>query len=246
MKDILPELIGFLAITARATVLLSAAPLLSMQSIPMRVRLAIALSVSFIVLVGDHGPLPVVDGFDDLVGLVISESLIGIAVGLIARVTFEALSSAAQLVGLSAGLGYGSMVDPFYGGQSTALSQLLTILAGMMALEMNLHGDIILWLVDSYRRWPPGTPASPEVFGEAVIAQTLHSFLLSVRLAIPLAIVGVVGSVLLGVAGRVVPRLGLQNIGFAVSLLAGLWALAEVAPNMATITVNAVAEVIHA
>ena len=245
MKDLVPELIAFLAITARATVLLSAAPLLSMQSIPMRVRLAVALSVSFIVLASDHGPLPAVTGLDDLVGLMISESLIGVAVGLVARVTFEALSSAAQLVGLSTGLGYGSMVDPFYGGQSTALSQLLTILAGMMALEMNLHGDIILWLVDSYRRWPPGTPASPEVFGQAVIEQTLTSFLLSVRLAIPLAVVGVVGSVLIGVAGRVVPRLGLQNVGFAVSLLGGLWALSEAAPSMASITVNAVAEVIH-
>lgn len=245
MKDVLPELIAFLAITARATVLLSAAPLLSMPSIPTRVRLAVALAVSFIVLAGDHGPLPVVEGLDDLVTLVISESLIGIAVGLVARVTFEALSSSAQLVGLSMGLGYGSMIDPFYGGQSTALSQLLTILAGMIALEMNVHDDIILWLVDSYRRWPPGTPASPAVFGQAIIEQTLTSFLLSVRLAIPLAIVGVVGSVLLGVAGRVVPRLGLQNVGFAVSLFAGLWALSEAAPSMASITVNALVEVIH-
>lgn len=245
MKDLIPELVAFLAITARATVLLSAAPLLSMQSVPMRVRLAIALSVSFVVLLGDHGPLPVVDGFGDLVELIVSESLIGIAVGLIARVTFEALSAAAQFVGLSSGLGYGGMLDPFYGGQSTALAQLMTVLAGMMALEMNLHGDMILWLVDSYRRWPPGTPASPEVFGQAVIEQTLTSFMLSVRLAIPLAIVGVIGSVLLGVAGRIVPRLGLQNVGFAVSLFAGLWALAEAGPSMASITVNAVSEVIH-
>jgi len=52
--------------------------------------------------------------------------------------------------------------------------------------------------------------------------------------------------VLLGVTGRVVPRLGLQNIGFAISLLAGLWALSEAAPGMASATVNALAEVIHA
>jgi flagellar biosynthesis protein FliR len=83
------------------------------------------------------------------------------------------------------------------------------------------------------------------VFGQAVIEQTLTSFMLSVRLAIPLAIVGVIGSVLLGVAGRIVPRLGLQNVGFAVSLFAGLWALAEAGPSMASITVNAVSEVIH-
>ena len=44
MKDLIPELVAFLAITARATVLLSAAPLLSMQSVPMRVRLAKAIT----------------------------------------------------------------------------------------------------------------------------------------------------------------------------------------------------------
>ncbi len=51
---------------------------------------------------------------------------------------------------------------------------------------------------------------------------------------------------LLGVTGRVVPRLGLQNIGFAISLLAGLWALSEAAPGMASATANALDEVIHA
>lgn len=246
MTQLVPQMVAFLAIMARATVLLSAAPLLSLQSVPMRVRLAFALTVSFIVLLGNEGPLPVVGGLDDLISLVIGESIIGVCIGLIARVCFEALTAAAQLVGLSAGLGYGGMIDPFFGGQSTALAQLLTVMAGMIALEMNLHGDLVLWLVDSYHRWPPGALASPTTFGQALIEQTLTSFIFSVRLALPLAIVGVVGNVLLGVTGRVVPRLGLQNIGFAVSLLAGLWALAEAAPGMARATVNALAEVIHA
>ena len=245
MKDVLPELVAFLAIAARATVLMSTAPLLSMPSIPQRVRLAMALSVSFIVLVSYEGPRPEVKGLNDLVGIMISESLIGIAIGLVARVTFEALSSAAQLVGLSMGLGYGGMIDPFHGDQSTSLAQVLTIIAAMMAIEMNVHGELVAWLVDSYRRWPPGTAASPEVFGMACIEQILASFQLSIRLAIPVAAVGVVGTVLLGVCGRIVPKLGLQNVGFAVSLLGGLWALAEAGPSMASITVNALSEVIH-
>lgn len=245
MKDLVPQLVVFLAIAARATVLMTAAPLLSMTAMPQRVRLAIALAVSFIALTSLDGPLPEVNGLGDLVALVVSESLIGVSIGLVTRVTFEALSAAAQMVGLSAGLGYGGMVDPFYGGQSTALAQLLTVVAGMMMLEMNLHGDLIAWLVDSYRRWPPGTPPAPSIFAQALIEQTLSSFLLTVRLAMPLAVVGVVGSVILGVCGRVVPKLGLQNVGFAVSLLGGLWALAEAGPSMASITVNAISEVIH-
>ncbi len=245
MKDLVPQLVVFLAIAARATVLMTTAPLLSMTAMPQRVRLAIALAVSFIALTSLEGPLPEVGGLGDLVALVISESLIGVSIGLVTRVTFEALSAAAQVVGLSAGLGYGGMVDPFYGGQSTALAQLLTVVAGMLMLEMNLHGDLIAWLVDSYRRWPPGTPPSPAIFAQALIEQTLSSFLLTVRLAMPLAVVGVVATVILGACGRIVPKLGLQNVGFAVSLLGGLWALAEAGPGMATITVNAIAEVIH-
>lgn len=245
MKDLVPQLVVFLAIASRATVLVMTAPLLSMTAVPQRVRLAIALTVSFIAMTSLEGPMPEVNGLGDLVALVASESLIGVSIGLVTRVTFEALSAAAQIVGLSAGLGYGGMVDPFYGGQSTALAQLLTIVAGMMMLEMNIHGDLIAWLVDSYRRWPPGTPPSPSVFAEALIEQTLASFFLTVRLAMPLAVVGVVGSVILGVCGRVVPKLGLQNVGFAVSLLGGLWALSEAGPGMASITVNAISEVIH-
>ena len=226
----MPQLITFLAIAARATALLMVAPLLSMPGIPVRVRLALSLSVSFIALVSLDQPPPEVESLGQLVSIMISESLIGISIALVARVTCEALSSAAQIVGLSAGLGYGGMVDPFYGGQSTALAQLMTLAAGMMAIEMNLHGDTIAWLIDSYERWPPGTAASPEVFGQAIIEQTLASFLLSV---------------LLGVCGRVIPRLGLQNVGFAISLLGGLWALAEAGPSMVTITVNTLSEVVH-
>jgi flagellar biosynthetic protein FliR len=245
VKDLVPQLVAFLAIAARATVLLSTVPLLSMTAVPQRVRLAIALTISFVTLGSFDAPLPVVAGLGDLIALVISESLIGISIGLITRVTFEALSAAGQMIGLSAGLGYGGMVDPFYGGQSTALSQLLVIVAGMMMLQMNIHGDLICWLVESYRRWPPGTPPEPSIFAQALIEQTLSSFLLTVRMAIPLAVVGVVGAVLLGVCERVVPRLGLQNVGFAVSLLGALWALSEAGPGMATITVNAISEVIH-
>lgn len=158
----MPQLITFLAIAARATALLMVAPLLSMPGIPVRVRLALSLSVSFIALVSLDQPPPEVESLGQLVSIMISESLIGISIALVARVTFEALSSAAQIVGLSAGLGYGGMVDPFYGGQSTALAQLMTLAAGMMAIEMNLHGDTIAWLIDSYERWPPGTAASPK------------------------------------------------------------------------------------
>jgi flagellar biosynthesis protein FliR len=86
---------------------------------------------------------------------------------------------------------------------------------------------------------------TPALFAQALIEQTLLSLMLSIRLALPIAVVGVVGNVLLGVLGRVVPRLGLQNIGFAISLLSGLWALSEAAPGMAAATITALTEVIH-
>jgi hypothetical protein len=37
----------------------------------------------------------------------------------------------------------------------------------------------------------------------------------------------------------------LQNVGFAISLLSGLWALSEAAPSMAAATIHALTEVIH-
>ena len=43
MKDLVPQLVVFLAIASRATVLVMTAPLLSMTAVPQRVRLAIAL-----------------------------------------------------------------------------------------------------------------------------------------------------------------------------------------------------------
>ncbi len=137
------------------------------------------------------------------------------------------------MISLATGLSYGALLDPMNGAESNALAEIMRMLALAFAIEAGLHREAMLWLLESLHVSPLGGPMTIDSALMHAMAQAAYCAVLAVRVAFPvLAVVGM-SYLALGLAGRVVPQLGLQSMGFSIAVLVGGGAVYAIAPEAA-------------
>jgi flagellar biosynthetic protein FliR len=233
-------LVGFLLVLFRCAGLCSVAPLFGARAVPAQVRLGVALGISIAAYFGAGAPsFPGWQRTDLLLFAAFGETIVGLAAGLTARAFIEAAAGAGHLMGLSMGLGFAQVIDPLHGADSTALSELLAFVALGVAIAAGIHREAVLWLCRSLVEAPPGSAhALPELAG-AVVAESVRSCALAVRISFPVLAAVIFGYVALGLVGRTAQQLAQMNLGFAVAIVAGGGALYLVAPAAAEIAATA-------
>ena len=231
---------GFGLLLFRTTGLCLTAPLIGARIVPARVRLGLALVVTFAVFQGAGAPaVALPHSIFTLASAAAAETITGLLAGLAARWFLDSALAAGHLAGLSAGLGFSAMIDPSSGAESTGLSQLLYAGAQASALALGLHREAIGWLARSAQTWPPGAtlelgPMAARTIGQAVLAMAL-----AVRLAFPVLAAVLLGHAAMGLTSRLAPQLNLSNVGFSVAILAGGLGIYLAAPTIAELAARA-------
>ena len=227
---------GFLLVLFRCSSLLMTAPLFGTQTVPMRVRMGVAMIVSLVAF--QAAGMPRFAAWEQpipLLGAVVSETLIGLATGLASRFIIEAAGAAGHAAGLTMGLGFSATIDPVHGQQSDALSQMLVFVSMGAALAAGIHHEAIAWLCRSFIETPPGMIVSISELTGVIIAEAARATSLSIRLAFPVMAAVLFGYIGAGLLGRTAPQLNINNIGFAIALLCGGVAVYYVSPFLAEI-----------
>jgi flagellar biosynthetic protein FliR len=231
-----PSAIGLLLVLFRCSSLVMTAPLFSTHTIPMRIRMAMALVLSFVAWTAAGGPrFAAWDQWMPLLGATVAETLIGLSAGLSSRFAIEAAGAAGHAAGLSMGLGFSALIDPINGQDSNALSNLLIFVCLGAAVATGVHRDAIAWLCRSLIETPPGTAVTVGELAGVIIGAAAQATSLSIRLAFPIMAAVLFGYVAAGLLGRTAPQLNLNNIGFAIALLCGGGALYYVSPFFAEV-----------
>jgi flagellar biosynthetic protein FliR len=168
--------------------------------------------------------------------------MVGLTAGLASRILFEAASTGGQIAGNSMGFGFGALLDPSSGAQSSALGELYTALALGAAIAIGLHQEAISWLVRSVQQVPPGGVVDVPSLCRALVTQSVLSLALVTRVAWPIFAVTLLVYTVLGLIGRTAPQLQLGNLGFAGAILSGGTAFYLTAPAAAQLCARAAAE----
>ncbi|AKU93011.1 flagellar biosynthetic protein FliR [Vulgatibacter incomptus] len=238
-----PFLFGFGLVLFRAAGVVAVAPVLSARMIPTRIRIGVAFVAALAAHAGAGFPSPELPAsLFALAGSALSETAIGLAAGLGARIVLDAALAAGQLAGLGMGLGFSAIVDPVGGVQSSTLGQLFSMAALGFAVTLGVHREAIAWLARSVREMPPGLPLDAKALLGSMVAHSLGSFALSVRLAFPILAAVTVGHLALGLVGRIAPQMNLSTLGFSVAILAGGGAVYLVVPTAAEIAARMAVE----
>ena len=208
-------------------------PGLGELDVPPTVRLALGLA-----LVALLGPLlgPGLPGLPEqpaeLLRLVLLEIVVGLWLGLLARLVSMALVQAGQIVALMMGMASPLQPDAVLGGQGTATGRLFGLLAAVLVLESGLWGLPLRALAESYALLPPGQPWAPGAGAEALAGAVAGSFALALRLAGPLVLAAVLGNLALGLLSRLAPQVPAFLVAAPGQVLAGLLLLALLLPPL--------------
>ena len=136
--------------------LLMTAPMIGSKTLPVTLRLILAVTISIAIA-------PSVPAFDYVepfssIGLMITiqQVLIGAGLGLVVRIIFMVLEVGGEVIAMQMGLGFAAMVDPTSGRQVPVISQFYVVLATLMFFSLNGHLILIQVVTDSFRTLPIG------------------------------------------------------------------------------------------
>lgn len=199
--------------SVRVVALLLAAPVFGHGSIPVRLRVALAVLIFAAV-----GPAELPPAFRgeasvlELAGALLGEILVGATLGFALRLVFAGMSLMGEFVSVQGGLGAARVLDPTTGASSVALAALFDLLMLAVFFAVGGHHAVVHAIADSYRVIPlGGGPPPPSAF-EAVVGLGSEIFGLAVRLAAPVTVAMIASNVALGVLGRVAPQLNLLTL----------------------------------
>src|ERR1700735_3821131 len=146
-------MLGFARIGAMVMLL----PGLGETNIPVRIKLAIALLLTLIILPLHRAAYHIDMGsMTPLLVLMLHEIIIGIVHGATARVTLGALQVAGSVIAQQLGLGFVTSVDPTQGQQGLLIGNFLTLLGLTLLFATDSHYLVIAALNESYAVFSPG------------------------------------------------------------------------------------------
>lgn len=198
-----------------------AAPVFGAQFVPARVRLLLAAAVTLVVapLIPPSGVAPF-----SLQGVLVTvqQILVGVAMGFVLQVVFDALAMGGQLLSNTMGLGFAFNVDPLRGTGTPVLGQLYMLLVSLTFLAINGHLVLIEVLVQGFTTLPVGATGFDDPTIWSVVLWGTQLFAGALMVALPGMTALLVVNLAFGVMSRAAPTLNLFAIGFPVTLIFGL------------------------
>lgn len=225
MIDDLPlQATAFLILFARVGSVIMLLPVFSEDAVPAQIRLFAGLGMT-LGLWAFLSPrvLPMANVKDmALAGILVAELLVGISLGLIMRIMYQAISIAGSLISLQIGLTSAVIFDPGQSGHAPILSRFVGVAAAVVCFALAVHHLWLGALIKSYGLFPVGVVPNTQDFAQLAVRVAGNSLALGVSLAAPLLVYGIVFNTVLGLVARVAPALQIFFIAQPLNLLLGV------------------------
>lgn len=201
-------------------------PMLGGRSMPARARLIVTLALAAAMASVLPAPPPMAVDSATVLG-VLREFTVGVAMGMMLRLAFEAGQLAGEFVSQGMGLSFATLADPLSGASSPVLSQWFYLVFGLLFFTLDGHLALVGLLADSYAGLPIGASLpDPQALLSAVPAFFGSCLRAGVLLALPVMMALLAVNIAFGVLARAAAQLNPIAIGLPVSLLVGLLLLA--------------------
>jgi flagellar biosynthetic protein FliR len=216
----------------RVLALFTSLPVLGQRTVPMRLRVALALLIVVAAQASlPEMPAPALDS-PTAFALIAQNVLIGLTLGFAVRCVFAAVEFAGELIGLQMGLNFAGFFDPSSGSQGTATSRFFGTTVGFLFIAMNAHLLVVMAVVQSFHAFPVGS--EPFAFLRTMQPHVWGAEIFSMGLWIALPLVGMLmfTNLVLGIISRVASQMNVFAIGFPVTLGVGLTGMLLTLPMM--------------
>ena len=222
----------FAGVLARIFTLAAVLPVLGHNAVPARIRVALAFGMSLLLLpILPVLPFGLVDEPIALAIALTREALVGLVLGIIARLAFDAVLFAGEASGMLMGLTIASIIDPALGERSSIIAQLMNGVAFALFLTLDGHHELLRVMVGTFEWIPFGQASiSPELV-TGVVGIIADMIVAGLRIGGPLIAILFLFQALMGVVARAVPQMGMFfNVAFVAAVALGLSLLGSTMP----------------
>lgn len=213
------------------------APGLSSERIPLQVRLYLALAVTLALAPALFERLSPSLAHPELLSMaatLLYELIIGVALGLLARMYFLALETLSTSVAMTFGLGniFGpAITEP---EPAPALSSFIVFCAVTLVFVTDQHLEFVKALYVSYETAPVHAPPSPAALLDEMTRLLTQSHLLALRICSPFLLFGIVVNLGLGLLARLTPQVQIYFVSGPIVILMGIYAFSLLAHDFFT------------
>jgi flagellar biosynthetic protein FliR len=213
---------NWLFVFMRISAFLLVLPFFTMANFPVTLR--VALGALAALLLAPLLPPFAANHLDflALLGVMFQEVSVGLLLGFIARLIFLTVELAGGIIGTEMGLNMAAVLDPVSNQSEQVPSTILSYLAALVMLSLNLHHWMLLGFARTYAVLPIGAAHLNAALFELLVARTSDIFLVALQIAAPVMAVSFVVTVVFALLGRAVPQMNVFGESFGFRIVAGL------------------------
>jgi len=224
------NLYGCLLVMMRVATTFTFIPLPQFRDPPIPARIVLILAIT-VALESSWPAIPVsLDGglveLWTLIERMAAEAVFGLAIGLVVALLSESFTLAMQILGIQAGYGYASTIDPNSAADSGVLVVMAQLAAWLLLLAFGIERHVIRALAHSLETQPAGAFAISAEARSAVLSMGTVVFTTALRLVLPLVALLLLVDIAFALFGKLHAQLQLLSLAFPAKMLATLGMLA--------------------
>jgi flagellar biosynthetic protein FliR len=196
------------------------APIFSSNYTPMRIRVGLCVLITMVIVPGVDAVPSVPALSAEGILITATQVLIGVAMGFMVRLVFNAVVMGGESIAMTMGLGYALMNDPSNGVSVPIVSQFYSLFVTLLFLAFNGHHALIELVDASFNYLPVGEPVTVAMLWR-VLEWSLVLFTGAVMVAVPALCAMLTVNLIMGVMTRAAPQLNILSVGFPVTMMVG-------------------------
>ncbi len=205
-------LIAYLLASVRIISWLAIVPPFSSRAVPAMSKVVLSLGLAFAVTPTLAGNIPL--GFFPLLVNVVTQVLIGAAMGFVTYLLFQAIATAGSLIDLFGGFALAQGFDPLGLTMNTIFGKFHQMLATMLLFASGGHLLVMGGLLRTFEFLPLGTTPDVAKPTDLLITAMEMFFSVAVQIALPMIAVLFIADLGLALLTKVAPQLNALNVMF--------------------------------
>lgn len=220
---------SFLLLLLRFTGVMFFFPFFENQLISASIKGALIffLTILFLPVVPPQEPPTAISAF---IAAGLSEIMLGFLASVVLQIVFGMISFGGEITSFAMGLTMASAFDPVTGAQKPIVGQLITLLALLVMLALDIHHLFFLFVAESLRQIPLGGFALAPDIATYTLKAFANLFLIGFTMAFPIVALILLSDIIFGMIGKAHPQFNLLVIGFPVKIALALAVLIVILP----------------
>ena len=217
-------LFNFMLILIRVSSCLMVMPTIGEGYISPRIRIVVAFLLSCLLTnsLTQHFIEPI-DNFLHTSTIIFVEICTGVFIGSFIKMLLSILQTTGVIISMQSGLSTAMLFDPNQGGQNSSEGNLLYMMALLLVLSLNIHHEMIMALVSSYKIFPIGQFLFIEDKVQHYITTFAAMFKIAVQLSSAHLVVGLVLYTGAGILSRLMPSMHIFFIMLPIQIFVGVF-----------------------